>query len=110
MTNLVERIAESVSAMSVKAAYGDPVTLDGVEFVPVSLVWFGFGGGEGEDESEGAGSGGGGGGASIPIGAYVTTDQGIRFQPNLIALLAVGIPFAWIAGKSLARLVRALKK
>lgn len=96
--------------MSVKAAYGEPVTLDGVEFVPVSLVWFGFGGGEGQDESDGNGSGGGGGGASIPIGAYVTGDRGIRFQPNLIALLAVGVPFAYIAGKSLARLIRVLKK
>lgn len=94
--------------MGVKAAYGDPVSLDGVDFVPVSLVWFGFGGGQ--DETEGGGAGGGGGGASLPIGAYVTTDQGIRFQPNLIALLAVGIPFTWIAGKSLARLVKIIKK
>jgi hypothetical protein len=33
-----------------------------------------------------------------------------RFEPNVISLLAVGIPFVWVAGKAVARIIRALKK
>ena len=33
-----------------------------------------------------------------------------RFEPNVIALLAVSVPFVWVAGRALARIIRALKK
>ncbi len=105
MANIVEKIAESVKALGITANYGDPVTIDGVELIPVSLVYFGFGGGS-DDE----GGMGGGGGVSVPIGAYVGGGAGGRFQPNLIALIAVSIPATVVLGKSLSMIIRALKK
>lgn len=111
MTNLVERLSENMNSLGVKRSYGDPVTIGGVETVPVALVWFGFGGGGGEDgEGKGSGEGGGGGGASIPIGAYVGGPDGARFEPNAIALLVVLIPLTWVSGKAMARVIRALKR
>ena len=91
MANIVEKIAQQVTSVGAKASYGDPVTVGGIELVPVALVWFGFGGGSDEAEQ----GGGGGGGASIPIGAYVRGADGATFKPNVVALLAVSIPIAW---------------
>ncbi len=105
MANLVEKVAQTVSSLGVKASYGDPVVLDGVEIVPVALVYFGFG--AGGDESEG---GGGGGGASIPIGAYVVGVDGPAFRPNLMVLMAVSIPLTVVAGKALTSVIKALKR
>ena len=108
MANLVEKIADSVGSLGVKRSYGDPVTVDGVEIIPVALTWYGFG--AGSDDSAEAG-GGGGGGASIPIGVYSTGPDGtVRFEPNLIALLWVAIPLTWVGGHAFARVIRALKK
>lgn len=112
MTNLAERLADTVSKLGVKTAYGDPVEVNGVTLIPVALVQFGFGAGSdaaGGDSEEGA-SGGGGGGMSIPLGSYVRDINGMRFEPNIITLLAVGIPFLWVAGKAGARLIKALKR
>lgn len=108
MANITKQIADTVTSVGVHAAYGEPVDLDGTTIVPVAITAYGFGGGEGGMESEGEGSGGGG--FACPTGAYVTRDGYTRFEPNTIALLAVGIPFIWVAGRSLARLIRALKK
>jgi hypothetical protein len=47
---------------------------------------------------------------SIPIGAYVKTGNTVRFDPNIISLLMVGIPFVFVAGHALARVIRALKR
>lgn len=109
MDYLVEKIAESVKTLGVKAVYGDAVTIDGVEVVPVALVAFGFGGGNGSGD-EGEGGGGGGGGYSIPVGAYVGGPSGPSFRPNIIALLAVLIPVTLVGGKALSSVIRALKK
>ncbi|HEY0260664.1 MAG TPA: hypothetical protein VGC18_12530 [Lacisediminihabitans sp.] len=106
MTNVVERLAQSVTSANVTASYGDKVSIGGVELIPVALVGFGFGGG-GDDGDNG---GGGGTAGSVPIGAYVGGPDGVRFRPNPIALLAVSIPVAWVAGRSLARIVKAFKK
>ncbi|MBC7441276.1 MAG: hypothetical protein H7311_01905 [Ramlibacter sp.] len=110
MTSLPEKLADISRSAGVKTAYGDPVQVDGVSMVPVALVYYGFGGGEGESDDRGSGTGGGGGGASLPIGAYVRSGGTLRFEPNVISLLAVGIPFVWVAGKALTRVIRALKK
>lgn len=112
MTNLALKLAENAGSIGVRSAYGDPVQIEGVTIVPVALVWYGFGGGgEGGGEGDEAGAaGGGGGGVAIPIGAYVKTGGAARFDPNLISLLAVGIPFVWVAGKAVARIIRAVKK
>ncbi|WP_104126002.1 hypothetical protein [Cryobacterium sp. Y57] len=109
MTSLPEKLAETFRSAGVKSAYGDPVQIDGVTLIPVALSYYGFGGG---DAGEGgvAGSGGGGGGVSLPIGAYVKSGGTARFEPNVIALLAVGVPFLLVAGRALARIIRALKK
>ena len=109
MTNLALKLAENAGSIGVRSAYGDPVQIEGVTIVPVALVQYGFGGGGEGDETEGA-AGGGGGGMSIPIGAYVKSGGAARFEPNVISLLAVGIPFVWVAGKAIARIIRALKK
>lgn len=116
MANIIENIAERVtSSLGTKVNFGEKVTLEQGETMPVSLTWFGFGGG-GSDGSEGdtpadeAGSGGGGGGASVPLGVYVGSTLGPRFVPNLIPLLAVSIPLVCVTGKALSRIIRALKK
>jgi uncharacterized spore protein YtfJ len=119
MTSLPEKLAEISRSAGVRSAYGDPVLVDGITIVPVALVYYGFGGGEGES-AEGAGSGGfggpghgaggGGGGVSIPVGAYVKSEGAVRFEPNVISVLAVGIPFVWVVGKTLSHVIRALKK
>ncbi|GAA3869042.1 hypothetical protein GCM10022381_10470 [Leifsonia kafniensis] len=121
MTNLIVKLAENIGTIGVKAAYGEPVTVDGVTILPVAFVQFGFGAGtdggtedngdDADSEERGASSsGGGGGGLSIPVGAYVTENGRARFEPNLISLLAVGIPFVWVSGHALARVIRALKR
>ncbi|TFC33233.1 hypothetical protein [Cryobacterium sp. TMT2-14] len=110
MTSLPEKLADISRTAGVRSAYGDPVQVDGVTLIPVALVYYGFGGGEGDSAATGSGSGGGGGGASLPIGAYVKSGTTVRFEPNVISLLAVGIPFLWVAGKAVSRVVRALKR
>lgn len=110
MANFVEKLAELVSSRGISTVYGDAVTVDGVELIPVAISWFGFGGGSDDSPDGEGGTGGGGGGASIPIGAYVTGPAGLSFQPNIISLIAVGTPALWVAGKALTAIIRALKK
>jgi len=109
MTNLALKLAENARYIGVRSAYGDPVQIEGVTIVPVALVQYGFGGGGEGDDADGA-AGGGGGGMAIPIGAYVKSGGAARFEPNVISLLAVGIPFVWVSGKAVARIIRALKR
>ena len=56
------------------------------------------------------GEGGGGGGVSVPVGVYVRREEGLRFEPNIVTLLVVAVPFVWVAGRALTRIIRALKK
>jgi uncharacterized spore protein YtfJ len=109
MTNIALKLAEATRSFGVKSAYGEPVEIDGVTIIPVAFVQYGFGGGGDENGGDAEMGGGGGGGMSIPVGAYVKSAGGVRFDPNLVSLLAVGIPFMWVAGKALARIIRALK-
>jgi len=109
MTNLALKLAENARSIGVRSAYGDPVQIEGVTIVPVALVQYGFGGG-GEGDDSAAAAGGGGGGMAIPIGAYVKSGGAARFEPNVISLLAVGIPFVWVSGKAIARIIRAIKR
>lgn len=119
MTKLALELADKFKAVGVTTVYGDAVDVDGEKLVPVALAWYGFGAGEGEAEADtaskanaghGTGSGGGGGGFAIPVGAYIKTRQGLRFEPNVVSLVAVGIPFVWAVGKALSLVIRALKK
>lgn len=106
MPNIALELGKISSSLGVTAAYGEQQDVDGVHIIPVAASWHGFGGGQ-DDAGQG---GGGGGGYSMPIGAYVRRGDDLRFEPNLISLLAVGIPFVWVAGRALSRVIRALKK
>ena len=116
MANLTEKLAASVPSWGARMAYGERTELGGRELVPVALVIFGFGGGEGSGEmpeggsapaGRGEGSGGGGGGYVVPIGAYVGDPDRLRFRPNPIALMMVGVPLLSAAGWAVARIVSA---
>jgi hypothetical protein len=106
MPNIALELGRQSASFGVSAAYGDPLDIDGVKVIPVALTWSGYGGGS--DES--GNGGGGGGGYAIPLGSYVKRGDDLRFEPNLVSLLAVAIPFAWVCGRALSRVIRALKK
>lgn len=106
MPNLAVELGKQAASFGVHSAYGDPQDVDGVQFIPVAVTWSGFGGG-----SDDVGNGGGaGGGWAVPVGAYVRRTDGLKFEPNPIALLTVLIPFVWVAGRALSRVIRARKK
>ena len=106
MPNLPLELGKQTASIGVSSVYGEQQDVDGIRLVPVAVAWHGFG--AGEDASGSAGGGGGGG--AIPLGAYVRKGDDLRFEPNLVSLLAVGIPFVWVAGRALSRIIRALKR
>ena len=85
MPNIAQDLAKQSVHFGVSSAYGDQQDVDGVRIIPVAATWHGF-------------------------GAYIRRGDDLRFEPNVIALLAVGIPFVWAAGRALSRVIRALKK
>ena len=101
MPNIALELGKQSAAFGVNSAYGEQQDVDGVRIVPVALSWSGFGGG-----SDDAGNGG----YAIPLGAYIRRGDDLRFEPNIVSLLAVAIPFVWVAGRSLSRVIRILKK
>lgn len=125
-----EHLVDNLKRMGIPLAYGEKVELGSSTLIPVAISGFGFGEGEGsgdlpsgvgralaggegdanDEHGHGAGSGSGGGGFSIPVGAYVSDEFGTRFQPNLIALLVAVLPLAVVAGWSLPKLVKAIKR
>ncbi|WP_431800890.1 hypothetical protein [Microbacterium sp. bgisy203] len=105
MPNLALELGKQTASLGVNSVYGEQQDVDGVRLVPVAISWSGFGAGESPE-----GSGGGGGGYAAPIGAYIRKGDDLRFEPNIISLLAVGIPFIWVAGRALSRVIRALKR
>jgi hypothetical protein len=102
MPNIALDLGQQAAQFGVTAAYGEQQDVDGVRLVPVALTWIGFGGG--------ADDAGNGGGYSLPLGAYIRRGDDLRFEPNIVSFLAVAIPFVWVAGRALSRVVRALKK
>lgn len=106
MPNIALELGKQTATFGVTSAYGEQQDVDGVRLIPVALTWSGFGGGE---DVEGNG-GGGGGGYSIPIGAYIRRGDDLRFEPNVVSLLAVAIPFLWVAGRTFSRVIRAIKR
>ncbi|MFT4135884.1 hypothetical protein [Microbacterium sp.] len=106
MPNLALELGKQTASLGVTSAYGEQQDVDGVRIVPVALAWSGFGAGEDKEGS----NGGGGGGVSIPLGAYIRRGDDLRFEPNLVSLVAVAIPFIWVAGRTLSRIIRALKR
>ncbi|KRA23222.1 hypothetical protein ASD65_01385 [Microbacterium sp. Root61] len=106
MPNLALELGKQSASLGVNSAYGEPRELEGVHLIPVAMTWSGFGGGSDEEGN----GGGGAGGYAIPLGAYIRRGDDLRFEPNIVAFLAVAIPFVWVAGRALSRVIRALKK
>lgn len=106
MPNIALELGEKSASFGVKSAYGEQQDVDGIRIVPVAVSWSGFGGGS----DEAGNGGGGGGGYALPVGAYIRKGDDLRFEPNIVSLLAVATPFVWIAGRALSRVIRALKK
>jgi uncharacterized spore protein YtfJ len=118
----IDSVAKSIQErLSAKAAYGEPISANGVTVVPVAKVSFGFGGGGGSGTGPatsngaaeamaehavrmaGGGGGGGGGGAAVkPVGYIEMTDAGSRWVPieaprsdmmmNAVMVLALLLP------------------
>ena len=125
MAGITDRTAGGVPSWGAKLSYGERQSVDGVELLPVAFVAFGFGAGEGgtglNAPSEGTGvsgaevagahgEGGGGGGASIPLGAYIGGPDGLRFRPNPVVLLALGISVIGALGVSISAIIAATKR
>lgn len=98
-------LADSSADFGVRSAYGESIEVDGVRFTPVALTISGFGNGQAKDADGAAG-----GGIAIPLGVYVHREEGLRFEPNAVTFLVVAIPFVCVAGRALARVIRALKR
>lgn len=105
MPNIALELGKQSVASGIGRAYGDAIDVDGVSVTPVALTISGFAGGTAD-----AGEGGTGGGAAIPMGVYVRREEGLRFEPNIVTLLAVAVPFVYVTGRALTRIIRALKK
>ena len=106
MPNIALELSKQSASIGVKSAYGEPREVNGITMIPVALTWSGYGGGT----DEAGNGGGGGGGYAVPIGAYIRKGDDLRFEPNVVAFLAVAIPFVCVAGRALSRVIRALKK
>lgn len=104
--DLTAKLAEGVSQRGITLAYGDTQLVGGVELVPVAFVTYGFGG---IQDSEQYGDGGGGGGVSIPLGAYVGGADGVRFQPNPLTALAIGVIAIGALGMAVSMVVKAAR-
>lgn len=106
MPNIALELGQQSTNFGVTAAYGEQQDVGGIRLVPVAVTWAGYGGGSDEQGN----GGGGGGGYSVPLGAYIRRGDDLRFEPNVVSFLAVAIPFVWVAGRALSRVIRALKK
>jgi uncharacterized spore protein YtfJ len=76
-----EMITSARDSMTVKRVYGDPYERDGVTVIPAAALMGGAGGGTGEQPGGDAGGGGGFGLRARPVGAYVVTDDKVKWEP-----------------------------
>jgi uncharacterized spore protein YtfJ len=83
---ILDSIAQTRDAMTVKRVFGDAYEKDGLTIIPAAFV-AGGGGGGGDEEGNG---GGGFGMAAFPVGAYVIKAGEVSWRPavnvNLLAL------------------------
>ena len=80
MARVLETLSESVPSWGAKLAFGEKVTVDGHELVPVALVGFGFGGGEGSGETPEVGPIPAGGAKAAAVGAAATRSRSGRMS------------------------------
>lgn len=107
LNRLFDTVDQTREGAHWRAAFGEPVTVEGKTLIPVAQVGYGFGLGfgsspnqpEAEGESTppggGEGGGGGGGGSARPLGALVITPDCVYFEPvrdeGRIALAGIGL-------------------
>ncbi|VFA99710.1 spore germination protein GerW family protein [Nocardia cyriacigeorgica] len=109
---LLERLAVQLGGKaSVRRAFGEPISAEGVTIVPVARTGFGFGGGTGGESSAakvGAGGGGGGGAEVRPLG-YIELRNGTAvYRPIRDPWVDVALPVAaLLIGVTAPRFVRA---
>jgi uncharacterized spore protein YtfJ len=80
---VMEMLNKAQDSVTVRRAFGEPTTQDGVTVIPVARIGGGGGGGVGKQEGDrpGEGSGGGFGIGAVPVGAFVIKDGEVRWQP-----------------------------
>jgi uncharacterized spore protein YtfJ len=77
-----------------------------VTVVPVARIQGGAGGGEGDDPDGSKGTGGGFGLVARPVGAYVLTDAGARWEPALdVNRIVAGFQLVAIVGALTVRTI-----
>lgn len=92
-------------ATTVRRVYGEPVERDGVTLIPAAAVRGGGGGGSGHKADGEEGEGGGFGVQARPVGAYVISDDGVRWRPALdvqrlvMWLGAVAVVVTWLRAR-----------
>jgi hypothetical protein len=105
-SDLTESLAAGVNERGITLAYGEVRTLGGIDLVPVAFVTYGFGG---LQDSAQFGAGGGGGGVAIPLGAYIAGPRGVRFHPNTVTVLAVGVLAIGTLGRAIKLVAKAAR-
>ena len=106
MPNIALELGKQSRHFGVKSAYGEQQDVDGVSIIPVAAhvaPVSAVAGREGQRRWRRRRS-------SLPFGVYIRREDGLRFEPNMITLLGVAVPFVWVAGRALSRVIRALKK
>ncbi|GAB1819598.1 spore germination protein GerW family protein [Herbidospora sp. RD11066] len=82
VADILDKVRETTT---IRRAFGEPITIDGVTVIPAAWVGGGGGGGAGhyEGDTPGEGSGGGFGVGVIPTGVYVIKDGEVTWRPAL---------------------------
>lgn len=99
---LLQSLKESILGQaSVKAIYGEPISVHEKTIIPVAKLAYGFGagvgtGGVGDTKARGEGGGGGAGVRAVPVGVIEVSSQQTRFVPitdrrKLTGALLVGV-------------------
>ncbi len=83
--NMLEFLDKARDHATVRRAYGEPVTVDGVTVIPAARVGGGGGGGGGSQKGEpqGEGQGAGFGVGAVPVGVFVIKDGEVRWHPAI---------------------------
>ena len=82
--DVMEMLEKARDAATVRLAFGEPITCDGVTVIPAARVGRGGGGGNSRKEGvqPGEGSGGGFGVGVTPTGVFVIRDGAVRLAPG----------------------------
>ncbi|GAA0973938.1 hypothetical protein GCM10009555_029480 [Acrocarpospora macrocephala] len=82
VAEILEKVRDTTT---VRRAFGEPITVDGVTVIPTAWVGGGGGGGGGhvDGDQPGEGSGGGFGVGVVPTGVYVIKEGIVRWHPAI---------------------------